>query len=95
MNENLHNYLQLIESFLSAKISTCDFEKQYLTLFKSDQESVNYSEEVFNVLDELFANVDEYCGDVELRKKLSHSIDEKQLLERARYAYLSLLKLIN
>lgn len=50
-------YAQLISSFIDRKISAREFESRYLKLFKNDQDQVRSRE--FDILDRLFADVDE------------------------------------
>lgn len=84
MNLNISKYINLIESFQAKEIDADRFEKEFLQLFKNDEASVDYSEEIFDTLDSLFAAVDEYCNDPKLRLQLlPRSLDENGLLAAA------------
>lgn len=63
-------------------MSADEFESLYLFMFKNDQAA--YQEEVYQVLDDLFADVDAYCSDPSLRQP--NDLDEHQLLQEARKA---------
>ena len=54
-------------------------------MFKSDQNKVGG--EKFNVLDRLFADVDAYEADPELRKQVYGGIGDEELLTCAQTAY--------
>lgn len=86
MNSNLSKYVDLIESFRAGQTDAQQFEKEFLQLFKNDEASVNYSEEIVDTLDSLFAAVDEYCADPALRLQLPKSLDERGLLAAANVA---------
>jgi Bacterial self-protective colicin-like immunity len=78
-------YKQLISKFIDREISASEFENSYLALFKSDRRKV--AGEKFNILDRLFADVDAFEGDPELRKKVYGGIGDEELLSCARAAY--------
>jgi Bacterial self-protective colicin-like immunity len=78
-------YRQLISRFINREISAPEFESSYLALFKSDKSKVGG--EKFNVLDRLFADVDAYEADPELRKHVYGSIGDEELLACAQAAY--------
>jgi hypothetical protein len=73
-------YLTLLTSFLSRSIGLSDFEGRYLDLFKHDD--VIRPEEVFNVLDSLFSDIDAYSP-----QPADDEIDEEQLRRSASEAY--------
>ena len=63
----------------SYELSSLTFEREYLDMFKNDEtESVG---EEYEVLNELFSDVDAFCADPELRD--SDDLDEEQLRQRA------------
>lgn len=80
----LENYRELLQSFSSGEMTANEFEHQYLTRFKSDCDQVTGAE--FDVLDELFADVDDYVEDPQLRAQTG-GIGGDELKERARNVY--------
>ena len=78
-------YKQLISKFVDREISASEFESCYLALFKSDRSKVGG--EKFNILDRLFADVDAFEADPELRKQVYGGIGDEELLGCARAAY--------
>jgi hypothetical protein len=80
-------YRGLISDFVDQRISADEFETAYLSLFKTDTTQVRSTE--FEVLDGLFADVDDYVGDPELRSRAG-GLDGDQLRSRAREVYLKL-----
>jgi hypothetical protein len=54
----LYDYASLIEKFLNREISVKEFERTYLDVYLADE--VPISEELFDTLDWLFAEVDAY-----------------------------------
>jgi len=77
--EKLQPYIVLIEQFLSDAIDSSAFEKQYLHLFKSDE--TLWTDENYDVLNEMFLDVDAFCPDEALRDP--GDLDENQLRARA------------
>ncbi len=76
MNDySVKKYLNLISLFVAGNISAVEFEHRYLTLFKND--STDYSETLFLILDQLFGDVDAFCADPLLRDEFD--LDEQQL----------------
>lgn len=75
-----NKYISLITSFVDGNLPVCDFEKQYLDMFKN--EAGTLTEVQYDALDFLFSSVDAFCADDDLRD--DDDIDEKQLLEDAR-----------
>jgi len=82
-NVMLSEYASLIRNFVDAEIDGSSFESQYLATFKSD--ATIHSEEVFSALDTLFAAVDAFVADLELREE--GDLDEQQLREKATDTY--------
>ena len=80
MDLRLGPYLELLASFLRGSVGVSDFEGAYLDLFKHDD--VIRPDEVFDVLDELFSDVDAYSP-----QPADDEVDEEQLRQRAREAY--------
>lgn len=77
--ERLEQYVLLINQFVSGSISTSQFEVSYLDMFKSEKKE--FPQDTYNVLNELFSDVDAYCGDPCLRD--DEDLDDEQLLSRA------------
>jgi hypothetical protein len=63
MNQHIHGYEILIGNFVDKKISAEEFEEAYLDKYLNDQNSM--SEELFQILDWLFAEVDYFSNDPE------------------------------
>ena len=80
----LENYRDLIRCLVIGEISADELETEYLTRFKDDPNHVIGEE--FDVLDELFADVDDYVGDPTLRETTG-AISGEELRARARDAY--------
>jgi hypothetical protein len=73
----LDPYVHLMKSFVENEIDASEFERRYLSLFKSDTNS--WTEAEYESLNNLFAEVDAFCADPELRDE--NDIDEEQLKE--------------
>ena len=72
-------YAVLLRLFVVHRISADEFEVVFLRLYKSD--ATSWSPELFNVLDGLFADVDDYCPDPVLRGSVG-GLDEEALRDR-------------
>ena len=77
--ERLRVYHGLISSFVDGKKAAGEFEAEFLREFK--QETVRFGALIFDALDELFADVDAYCADPDLRD--DDDLDEEQLRRSA------------
>jgi hypothetical protein len=80
----LERYRDLIRRFVIGDISADEFETHYLTQFKDDPNPVIGEE--FDILDGLFADVDDYVSDPSLRESTG-GISGEELRARARDAY--------
>jgi hypothetical protein len=80
----LETYRDLIRRFVIGDTSGDEFETDYLARFKDDPNQVTGEE--FDILDELFADVDEYVSDRTLRQSTG-GISGEELRARARGAY--------
>jgi hypothetical protein len=80
----LENYRNLIRRFATGEISAEEFENDFLARFKNDPNQVVGDE--FDILDELFADVDDYVDDPTLREATG-GISGDELRVRARNAY--------
>ena len=78
--EKLDPYVHLMKSFVENKIDANEFERRYLSMFKSDTNS--WTEAEYETLNNLFGEVDAFCADPELRDE--GDIDEEQLREATR-----------
>jgi hypothetical protein len=78
-NEALGAYTDLIKAFLINAIDAQQFESGFLEKFKND--SAEFPDDVFQLLDEMFGAVDAFCADPELRDE--HDLTEKQLRSKA------------
>lgn len=72
-------YVVLLRAFVERRLSGLEFESLFLGLFKNDQ--MVRPEEIYEVLDALFADVDSFCSDPELRAEVG-GLDEDQLRRR-------------
>jgi len=82
MSGRLQRYIALISAFVAGAIEAIDFEREYLKLFKGDH--TDWSDAEFAILDELFAEVDAFCADPQLRG--DEDLDEYELKERSKIA---------
>lgn len=83
------DYLELLRAYLAGSMTADTFQHTYLDKFKSENRPLG--EESFNVLDELFGDVDAFCPDpvllAELTKiKSGWYLDEKTLRGRVEAA---------
>lgn len=83
-------YAVLLRLFVAHRISADEFEVVFLRLYKSD--ATSWSPELFNVLDGLFAEVDDYCPDPVLRGSVG-GLDEDALRDRCTTALTKLQEL--
>lgn len=78
----IDNYNKLINSFINGNISAEEFDLKYLDLFLNDKTS--YSQKLYDITQELFYDVEEFCIYPELREE--GEIDEDGLLNSAKIA---------
>jgi hypothetical protein len=76
-------YVILMRAFLENRLPGPEFQLLYFAIFKGDDRQ--RPREIFEILDRLFAEIDDYCYDDELRRRTG-GMDEDQLRERVRYA---------
>lgn len=86
----LKDYADLINEYLSDKISILQFEQKYLAMFKDDQ--ILWTGEEFSVLNGLFSDLDAFCYDPAIRS--SEDLDEMQLRNSAEIALEELRRLL-
>jgi hypothetical protein len=89
MRSELNQYIELIESFIHNHIGAGEFEQRYLELFKNDP--TEWSEAEFAALDALFAAVDAFCADPDLRDE--DDLDEERLKHEGKVALRQLFAL--
>ena len=74
-------YVLMMQRFLDGDMPTTDFENSYLAKFKN--ETRDLGEEAFEVLDELFGDIDAYTPDANLiAENPNFYVSESQLRER-------------
>jgi Bacterial self-protective colicin-like immunity len=76
-------YAVLLRLFADGSISADEFEVVFLRLYKAD--STDWSPDLFKVLDELFADVDDYCADPKLRQNVG-GLDQEALRAKCKLA---------
>jgi hypothetical protein len=90
MSDGLQRYIALISSFVTDKIEAVDFERKFLKLFKED--AMEWSGAEFAILDGLFADIDAFCSDPQLRDE--EDLDEYELKEKCKIALEKLQSLV-
>lgn len=73
-------YIELVESFTNIQISAQQFEKSYLEMFKND--SSQFSEREYEVLNNIFYDVEDFCADPTIRDE--DDLDERQLRTKSK-----------
>jgi Bacterial self-protective colicin-like immunity len=76
-------YAILIRAFLEERLTSREFRALFFALFKSDEKS--RPQAIFDILDGLFADIDSYVYDHDLRRRIG-GLNEQQLRERVREA---------
>lgn len=76
-------YVILLSAFIERRITAKEFEQLYMAIFKNDPSK--WEPPVFDVLDSLFGDVDEYCSDPVLRVEVG-GMDDEELLVSAESA---------
>jgi hypothetical protein len=88
---DLSVYIDLIRSLLNNEITATDFKSQYLRLFKQDE--TRWNETIYEILNELFGDLDSFYADPELRDP--GDLDEDQLRQKSEAALNKLLSINN
>jgi hypothetical protein len=78
----LAKYIRLVQSLISREIDPRSFERIYLDLFKNDP--TDWSEAEYEVLNDLFGDVDAFCSDPQLCGP--DDLNEDQLRHKAKIA---------
>jgi hypothetical protein len=68
-------YRQLLSAFTAGAITADAFEARFLEMYKSDP--TKWPDDVFDVLDRLFAEVDDYVADPSLRLRVGGLSDDE------------------
>lgn len=90
-NFALKKYMELISQFISNDITLLQFNTRYLELFK--QETVIFGGEIYETLNNLFLDIDQYCGDPNLWEE--GDLNDEQLLESAKKSLIKLQQIYN
>ena len=83
---HINKYVMLISNFVTGKIPADEFENSYMRMFKNESEF--FSDSGFNILNDLFFDVESYCSNPDLKD--DDDIDEEELLARAKNALVAL-----
>jgi Bacterial self-protective colicin-like immunity len=84
----LEPYGALLRMLVEGRIAAAEFEAVFLPLYKNDPTA--WPPAVFDILDGVFADVDEFCADPALLAA-GGGIDAAELRRRAEVAYARLL----
>ncbi len=84
ITETINRYQSLIRPFITGKMTAPEFEDAYLSTFKAD--ATDFPRQVFDILEQLFGDVDEYVADQALREKAG-GLDDDQLRQCAQRAF--------
>ena len=80
-------YAVLLQLLVDSRMSVGEFEVAFLRMYKMDDE--RWPEEVFTVLDALFADIDRYTPHEEVRLAIE-GLDEEAIRARAHEAFTAL-----
>ncbi|WP_046006447.1 colicin immunity domain-containing protein [Pseudoalteromonas rubra] len=80
--EWLEPYILLVTQFVVGEVTAGQFEASYMDMFKNESREI--PDDIYDVLNDLFSDVDAYCGDPDLRG--DEDLDELTLLSRAKEA---------
>jgi hypothetical protein len=83
MRRAMEPHRVLIAEFTAGDISADQFETRYLAQYKADP--TRWTPVLFNILDGLFFDVDDYVGDAKLRARAG-GLDGEELRARAQVA---------
>ena len=83
-------YVAMIEAFLSGRMTAGEFERVYLRAFKDDP--TDWPEPIFQLLNEVFLDLDAYCPDPVLRD--AFAIDEAELRTRVERSLVALRRAV-
>ena len=78
-------YMRIMQEFLDGTISTTEFEQSYFAKFKNETREIEEAQ--FEVLDELFGDLDAFTSDLDLiAQNPAFYINEPQLKEKVAIA---------
>ena len=80
--EWLEPYILLITQFVAGDVTADQFEASYMDMFKNESREI--PDDIYDVLNDLFSDLDVYCGDPDLRD--DEDLDESALLSSAEEA---------
>ncbi|WP_369745609.1 colicin immunity domain-containing protein [Paenarthrobacter sp. AMU7] len=80
-DSSVAQYAVLLRLLVDGRVTADEFEALFLPLYKGDR--TKWSEEIYEILDQLFYTVDGYNRDPALR---DNDVDEKELTSRATLA---------
>lgn len=78
----MNPYVPLLQALVAGQLSADDFQTEYFDRYLNDARGC--SDEVFNIVDAFFAEVDAYVDDPDLRDPAAGDIGPEELLARAR-----------
>jgi len=91
MRDAASEYLALFEKFLNRSMTVEEFRETYLAQFKNEE---RLEEPLFEILDQIFGDVDLFTTDRELcAEKPEFYLDQASLREKVRIAAMRLLAL--
>lgn len=86
----IEKYRKLITEFVSGKISAIQFERNYLDTHQA--ETYMFDDHIYEALNTLFLDVDDYCANPTLRRE-GVDLNDDELLSCAKEALRKLDKL--
>lgn len=81
-NKQLEKYILLINNFVLGEITASQFEVSFLKMFKNEKSQL--PKKNYQVLNDLFLDVEAYCNDPTLRDE--EDLSEEELLNSAKLA---------
>lgn len=84
MKNLIDEYYELIDSYVSKKISADVFKEAYTQKYLNDDSS--FGDDLFDILDRVFAEADLYTRDNYLLENFDFYLSENQLFEGAKKA---------
>jgi hypothetical protein len=81
-SHDLGRYISLIQSLINREVDAQTFERMYLDLFKND--TTDWSKAEYEVLNDLFGDVDAFCSDPQLCGP--DDLNENQLRQESEFA---------
>ena len=81
MSDIKEEYYKIIESYVEGRITADDFENIYSNKYLNDDR--DFDDNLFDILDRVFAETDLYTKDSYLLEKFDFYLNEDQLFEGA------------